>query len=226
MSDTDAPTSGTDDAQEPVGEPRPAAPSRERRTVPAGAFIIAVMVAMALGVLALVALTMGDGSGDDDGDREVRLAAGRFAEQFLSFEHDALDEWKDGVLALTTSGFAEEVEEVESGLRTLISESELDAVTQVTDIFVGEEERGSVDVVIIYDRDIRGGDTERSEADRYLQLSMVRIEGDWLVDNVLDIATAGGVDGPVEGPAEAPVEGDEAPASTASTTTPPTSEGG
>jgi hypothetical protein len=36
--------------------------------------------------------------------------------------------------------------EVESGLRTLIAESELDAVTQVTDIFLGEVDRGGVEV--------------------------------------------------------------------------------
>lgn len=182
------------------------APTRERRTVPAGAFVLAVMAAMALGILALVALTMG--SDDDDGTTEVRLAAGRFAERFLTFEHGELDEWKAEVLRLSTGGFASEVEDVESGLRRLIAESELDARTQVTDVFVGDVERGSVEVVVVYDRDIVGSSGARTEDDRYMQLSMVRIDGEWLVDNVIDIATAGrsGLPTPGSGAAEGPAD--------------------
>jgi len=162
-----------------------------RRTVPAGAFVVAVMVAVALGVLAVVALAGGsDGGAGDGGDTEVRLAAGRFTERFLSFEHDALDEWQQEVLALSTRGFAEEVEEVESSLRALIGEGELDASTQVTDVFVGEEERGAVSVVVVYDRTVTGSDVDRTETDRYAELALVRIDGEWLVDNVIDIASA------------------------------------
>lgn len=174
-------------------------PGRERRTVPAAAFVLAVMVAVTLGALAVAAVTFGDGfgdDGDDDDDRRIRLAAARFTETFLTFEHGALDEWKQDVLDLSTGGFANEVEEVESGLRRLISESDLDAATRVTDVFVGERERGAVDVVVIYDRDVRGSDGRRSETDRYLQLSMVHVEGEWLVDHVIDVVTAGGLPAP------------------------------
>lgn len=186
---------------------------RERRTVPVGAFAIAVVVAAALGMLAVAALVSGEGSGGAGGDeREVRLAAGRFSEQFLTFEHDELDAWKQDVLALATGGFAEEVEDVESGLRTLIAEGELDAVTQVTDIFVGEVERGAVEVVVVYDRELRGGGPARSESDRYLQLAMLRIDGQWLVDNVIDIASTGGTGGPVT-PGEADPDPSDPPTS-------------
>ncbi|HEU5082706.1 MAG TPA: hypothetical protein VFU14_05145 [Acidimicrobiales bacterium] len=207
----------TEDDQTPTADPRP------RRTVPAGAFVVALMVAMALGVLAVVALTMdGDGGGDGAADREIRLAAGRFAERFLTFEHDALDEWKDDVLDLSTGGFAEEVEDVESGLRSLIAESELDAVTQVTDIFVGEEERGGVEVVVVYDRDLTGGELARSETDRYVQLALLRIDGEWLVDNVVDIATSGDMGGGGAEPA-APAEGGDEPPEEPPTSSPTTS---
>ena len=192
---------------------RDPAPS-ERRMVPAGAFIIAVLVAGALAVLAVFALASSDGGNGGGEDQEVRLSAGRFAERFLTFEHDQLDAWKDDVLDLSTGGFAEEVEEVESGLRTLIAESELDAITQVTDIFVGEVERGGAEVVVVYDRELRGDGQGRTESDRYLQLAMVRIDGAWLVDNVLDIASAGDL-----GASVPPVE--EGP----DTSTPPTSAG-
>lgn len=209
-------------------EPTPAtAPTRPGRTVPAGAFVIAVMVAMALGVLAVVALAAGGDDGAGSSDREVRLAAGRFAERFLTFEHDAIDEWKDGVLALSTGGFAEEVEEVEAGLRTLIAESELDATGQVTDIFVGEEERGGVEVVVVYDRDLTGG-VDRTETDRYLQLAMLRIDGEWRVDNVLDIANRGDLteSGGTPGAATPGGAGEQPEVPATSTTVAPGTEGG
>lgn len=206
-------TDATDTEPTPVEAPAPT--PRERRTVPAGAFVIAVLVAGALAVLAAFALASGGTEDHRSEDQEVRLAAGRFAERFLTFDHDELDAWKQDVLELSTAGFAEEVEEVESGLRTLIAESELDAITQVTDIFVGEVERGAVEVVVVYDRELRGGGPGRSESDRYLQLAMIRIDGDWLVDNVLDIASAGDLGSSVPPTGDAP-----------DTSAPPPSEGG
>lgn len=186
------------------------------RTVPVGAFIAAVLVAGALGILAVVALAGGGGGGDDRAD-DARFAAGRFAERFLTFEHDALDDWKADVLSLSTGGFAGEVEDVEEGLRRLIGESELDAQTQVTEIFVGDVDSGTASVVVIYDRDVSGESGVRSETDRYMQLELNLVDGEWLVDNVLDIATAGGFDDPgrtatpdpttappADGPADAP----------------------
>lgn len=164
------------------------------RTVPVGAFIAAVLVAGALGILAVVALA--GGGNDDDAADDARFAAGRFAERFLTFDHDELDDWKADVLSLSTGGFAGEVEDVEEGLRRLIGESELDAQTQVTEIFVGDVDNGTASVVVIYDRDVTGGSGVRSETDRYMQLELNLVDGDWLVDNVLDISTAGGLGDP------------------------------
>ena len=168
------------------------------RTVPVGAFVAAVLVAGALGILAVVALA-GGGDGDDRAD-DARFAAGRFAERFLTFEHDALDDWKADVHSLATGGFAGEVEDVEDGLRRLIGESELDAQTQVTEIFVGDVDSGTASVVVIYDRDVSGESGVRSETDRYMQLELNLVDGEWLVDNVLDISTAGGLDDPARSP--------------------------
>ena len=156
------------------------------RTVPVGAFVAAVLVAGALGILAVVALATG--GGDDGGADDARFAAGRFGERFLTFEHDALDDWKADVLSLSTGGFAGEVEEVEEGLRRLIGESELDATTQVTEIFVGDVDSGTVSVVVIYDREVTGTSGTRSERDRYMQLEMNLVDGEWLVDNVIAVS--------------------------------------
>jgi hypothetical protein len=174
---------------------------RPGRSVPAVAFVAAVMVAAVLGILALVSLSVG-GSGEGDDSREARLAAGRFAERFLTFEHDEVDDWKADVLALSTGGFSEEVEDVEDGLRQVTGEAELVVEARVTDIFIGEIDRGAVEAVLIYDRDLRDAGGTRRETDRYMQLSMLQVDGEWLVDEVVDIATAGGLGGADPAPAE------------------------
>ena len=122
--------------------------------------------------------------------KTARLAAGRFSEKFLTFKHDGLDEWKADVLALSTGGFSNEVDTVEEGLRRLIDQAQLDATAQVTDIFMGEIDKGSVSVVVVYDRDLTGSSGSRTETDRYMQLSLLSVDGEWLVDNVIDIASA------------------------------------
>lgn len=199
-------------------EPAGTEPARGGRTVPAGALVIAIMVAAALGILAMVALAVDGGDGDGQAD-EARLAAGRFAERFLTFEQDAIDEWKAGVLALSTGGFSEEVDEVEEGLERLISEAELDATARVTEIFIGQVDDGQVSAVLLYDRELQGAAGSRSESDRYMQLRLLRVDGEWLVDDVLDIATA---DGSTATAPSAPESGDdegdgsEAPSTTSS----------
>lgn len=176
---------------QPVPDDRPearATPTGPPRTVPVGAFVIAVLVAAALGILAVVALSTSGGDADDD-LREARLAAGRFGERFLTFDHDELDRWKADVLSLSTGGFAEEVEEAEAALRRLVDETETDATAQVTDIFIGEIERGTVEVVLVYDREVRGA-SPRTETERYMQLTLIDVDGTWLVEDVVDIASA------------------------------------
>lgn len=189
-------------------QPEPAE-TRRRRTVPAAAFALVTVVAVALGVLAAVALA-GDGGGADDDDRDVRLAAGRFAEQFLTYDRSGFDAWRTGVLELSTGGFAEEFEEAQEALRVFFEEGGHDAVAQVTDVFVGEEDRGAVGAVVVYDREVVGGQDSFREADRYLQLSLLRIDGRWLVDDVIDVAStndAGGAGSPVAPPTTAAPDG-------------------
>lgn len=175
----------TDTATEPTGGPG--------RTVPAGAFVLAVMVAAALGILAVVALAMdGEGAGGSAGGSELddaRFAAARFAERFLTISEESLDTWRDEIEPLATAGFVDEVEDVEESLRRLVAEAELDAEGVVTDVYMGEIERGAVTAVVAYDRQVRSSSGPRSEAGYHMLMSLLRVDGQWLVDNVVDIGT-------------------------------------
>lgn len=156
-----------------------------RRTVPAGAFVVALMVAVACACLAVLALVLRPG-GDDEA-QDARLAAGRFTDAFLTIEYDALDEWKAGVLALSTVGFADELDAAESLIETLVVADQIDAVPEITAVFVGDEDRGSIQTVVRYDWTLTGSGGVRTQPDRYLELTLLRVEEQWLVDDVVDI---------------------------------------
>lgn len=194
----------------PDGPTTPDAPPR-RRTVPLGAFVLSVLVAGALAVLAVVALTVDDSDADRD-VREVRLAAAHFAERFLGFHHSRMDDWERDVRALVTGSFADQVDEVESDLRRLIADNEVEAAAQVRDTYVGQIDRGAVDVVVVYDRRVDGARGARTEKERYMQVTFLRVEGSWLVDDVVDIAVAGSA--PVPPSADAPGSADPRPTTT------------
>lgn len=216
---TEPTTTGAETASDDDGEPGSdldpgGAAAAADRTVPAGALVVAIMVAAALGILAIVALTVG-GSEDSEVD-SARLAAGRFGERFLTFDHDGIADWKAGVLSLSTGGFAAEVEDVEEGLERLVTEAELDVTARVTEIFMGQIDDGQVSAVLLYDRDLVSASETRSESDRYMQVRLLHVEGEWLVDDVLDIATATGTDSgspsaPAPGPAESTTTTGSAP---------------
>lgn len=164
--------------------------SSARRTVPVAAFAIAVIVAAALGVLAVIALSVGGGGdGADEQVDDVRFAAGRFAERLLSWEHDDFDDWLPSVLTLSTGSFAGEVREIESGLRTLAGEGRLDLEARVTDVYVGDVERGTASAVVTYNLEITDDEGTRIDRGRYVRIDLVEIEGQWLADDVIDILT-------------------------------------
>lgn len=221
MSDPEdgASTASDADATEPA-VPAPAeTPTRTRpagRTVPAGAFIIAIMLAMALGIVAVYSLATGS---DSDGDISAELqaaqeAAGRFGDRFLTIRYDDIDGWRTDVRALTTGGFAAEVDQVEASFREIMGSTEMVATAQVTDIFMGNLDRGSVSAVLLYDRNVASTEGTQTDSDRYMQVNLDLVDGVWLVDQVFDISTLGRV-GTADG-------GDPA----APTTSPPTTVGG
>lgn len=183
-------TEDSESADESMDSPGTRTPAR---TVPFGAFLAAVLVAAALGILAVVALSVGGESDAGNGDVEdARLAAGRFAERFLTFEHDNLDEWKKDVLALSTGGFAEEVESVESSLREMLGTEQISARSHVRDVFIGNVDNDSVTVVVLYDREVDDPDGDRVETNGYARLDMVRSESRWLVEQVVNLTNPGG----------------------------------
>lgn len=182
---------------------------QQARTVPLGAFVAALAVAAVAVVVAV--LSGGGGDGGED-TTEVRLAAGRFAERFLTFDAADIDTWVADVLAVSTGGFAEEFERARGeGILALIEELDMESAAQVRETFVGDVGGGEAEVMVEVSYTITGAAGPRPADQQFLLLNLVRVDGVWLVDNVTDIASGGGLAPAVPVPGEVPASTDPPP---------------
>lgn len=187
-----------------VGEER--AERREPRTVPAGLFVVAVLVAGLLGVLAVIALSV-DGDDGDDSTDSVRAVAGQYAERFLALDHADYDGWLEDMNSIGTAGFGESLGRNEAAIRTLLQETQVSWEGNAIDVFVSSGD-DSVGAVVLYDLRVTDADGTRTIPDQYLRLDLVRSTSGWLIERAVSITA--------DGSALAPGTSSGAPSSTTS----------
>lgn len=215
--DTDADVPDTDDVLASGETDGPRAPNRGRepRTVPAGLFVLAVLVAGVLGIFAIIALGVDD-SDDGTDAGPARTAAGDYAERFLALSHDSFDAWLEDMRSIGTAGFAESVGRRERELRTLLSENQVSWQGSAIDVFLTDESDGLVSAVVLYDLDVTDQEGTRVIPDQYLRVDLVEGRDGWLVERVLSITSD----------ASALVSGANPPPDTTPPATTPTTDAG
>lgn len=202
------------------------APTR-RRT---GRALVVVLALVALGaVTAALALWTSRADLQDDVDRrdEVASVAGRFAEALLSYDHEDLDASRREVRDLATSEFADEyVDAFDAGLGGQIESLEATSSATIREVFVSSSTGDTARAVVIADTEIESAAGSRATVGTYLDISLVRLDGRWQVDDVSSVANAGSRLAPVpgsdvdEGAEEADPDADDA-APTSTTTSAP-----
>jgi hypothetical protein len=171
--------------------------------------VAAIAAAIVLGVLA-AALAVLAARDDVASDTPARHTAGRFAEALLTVDHTDPEAGRDAVLELATGGFRAEYDEAFSqGIAELIVQTGASARAVAKDVFLSEIDGGSTEAVVVLDVERDGAAGPRTVRDLYLQLSLVRVDGTWLVSDVTDlnlgarVAPPAGDPGPF-GPEEPP----------------------
>lgn len=170
-------------ATDPVAEAPETAPRAGRRTVPLGAFVVAVLAAVAMALVAIVAAN----TEPSDDTRAARVAAGQFVERFLTFDSADLSTWSAEVRTRIIPSFEAEFAEFE---QEILSLAEAGGATsfrneaRVSELYVAEVERGTVAVVVQFDWQTTNAGVFR---DQYVQLLMVELDGSWLVSDVIDL---------------------------------------
>ena len=187
-----------DDAGDEAAESE-RAPSR-RRT---GRALAVVLALVALGaVVAAVSLWTSRADLQDDVDRrdEIASVAGRFAEALLSYDHEDLDASRSEVRDLATSEFADEyVDAFDAGLGGQIESLEATSSATIREVFVSSSTGDTARAVVIADTEIESDAGSRATVGTYLDISLVRLDGRWQVDDVSSVANAGSRLAPVPG---------------------------
>lgn len=180
----------TPDDHEAAEDPsRPAVGERSPKTVPVGVFVLAVVVAGILGVLAVVALMVSNEDVASDGQSGARAAAGDYAERFLALSYDDYDGWLQDMETIGTAGFAESIERREDELRTLMTQAQVTWQGTAVDVFATDGTDGIVSAVVLYDLTVTDPSGTRTIPDQYLRVDLVEGRDGWLVERVLSITS-------------------------------------
>jgi Mce-associated membrane protein len=175
-----------------VGAPAPVTRPDTPRAVPT--WLLAGLGVLAAGLVVATAWTWtrGDATGDDPSVRDAQVAAERAVVPVLSYDHESLETDQREAQALMTGGYREEYDK----LFTVLEENAPQTQTRVTASVVASgivrasEDR--VQVLVFVDRPT----TNKLHAEPVVYkdqvtVSMQRVDGDWLVDDLTTSPTQG-----------------------------------
>lgn len=163
-------------------------PARRRSTGLVAAVAAAVVFGLVAAVLAVLLLAQ-----EEDPSEEVRATAGGFGEVLVTYDHQDPDAHRAAVVERSTASFASEYEAAfEQGLGQLIVDLEASSQGFLKDVYVTEVDRGQALAIVVLDVESDGTAGPRRLFDVYVRLTMIEVDGEWLVDDVTDLSFGGG----------------------------------
>lgn len=199
-----------------AGRASTAPPRRRGRVVLALAVLVAI--AAVAGIAALWT-SRADLRREVDRRDEVAAVAGRFAEALLTYDHEDLVASRDAVTDLATDRFAAEYADAfDAGLGGQIESLEAVSSATVREVFVARSDGDTARAIVIADSEIVSSAGSRGAVGTYLDMTLVRLDGRWRVDDVTSVANAGSRLDPVPGSAADADDGEPAATSTSTTT--------
>jgi hypothetical protein len=130
----------------------------------------------------------------------VEQVASRFASAVLTYDYRDLDKTKKSVLALSTGKFQTDYEQNFGGLSALFTTTKGQSTATVKDVFVSGIQNNTATAIVVLDERGQGTSGERLNVDWYLRLSLVKVKGNWRVDDLINLNFAGQGASPVPGP--------------------------
>jgi hypothetical protein len=218
-SDTDAPTPEPTQTDEPPvveesapeeSAPEESAPEQqpeesEPKTYSRTAFRAAAALAVVFFVGTIVALVFAAQQHrqlqqSKDERAGVEQVASRFASAVLTYDYRDLDKTKQSVLALSAGKFRTDYEQNFGGLSALFTTTKGQSTATVKDVFVSAIQHDTATAIVVLDERGQGTSGQRLNVDWYLRLSLVKVKGDWRVDDLINLNFAGQGASPVPTP--------------------------
>lgn len=182
---------------------------------------LTAVVVVLLGVLAFTQSSrISDLEATADREAEISEVAGTFADALLTYDYRDLEAGADAVAAGATESFATEYRQAfDAGLGEQITALKATSAATINDVLISRSTGDTARVIVVADSEVRSDEGNQARVGSYIDLSMVRIDGRWLVDMVSSVANAATGAGPGEGGVE-----DVAPSTSTPATTEPTAE--
>jgi hypothetical protein len=125
----------------------------------------------------------------------VEQVASRFASAVLTYDYRDLDKTKNTVLALSTGKFRTDYEQNFPGLSALFTTTKGQSTATVMDVFVSAIAHDTATAIVVLDERAQGTSGQRLNVDWYVRVSLVRVQGQWRVDDLTNINQTGAVPG-------------------------------
>ena len=172
---------------------------------------MALLAVLALGSSLLAADATADRNREQRDRQEVEEVAGRLATALSTYDYRDFEATKRRVLMLSTGAFASEYERAVGALSSLIDQTKATSEATAGDVFVGDLGDGKASAIVVLEIRASGVGGPRVSVDNYVDLSLVKVEGEWKVDGVrnLNLGVAGG--GATAPPAAGPPPSTAAP---------------
>lgn len=170
------------------------------RTAPAAtaaagsALVLSVTLAVVFAVAAAILGVLLAQAGDDTEDAldDLRGAAGEFGEVLVSYDFHDPEAHRDAVLDRSTGSFRDEYDAAfEQGLGDLITELQATSEGHVKEVFLTEVQDDQALAVVVLDIVTEGAAGANPLYDVYIRLTLIQVDGTWLVDDVTDLSFGG-----------------------------------
>jgi Mce-associated membrane protein len=117
----------------------------------------------------------------------VEQVASRMTSALLTYDYRNLDKTKQAVLALATGKFRTDYDQNFGGLASLFTTTKGQSTATVKDVFVSGVDHDTATAIVVFDERTQGTSGQHLSVDLYLRLSLVKVKGQWRVDDVTNL---------------------------------------
>ena len=117
----------------------------------------------------------------------VEQVASRMTSALLTYDYRDLDKTKQAVLRLATGKFRTDYNQNFGGLASLFTTTKGQSTATVKDVFVSGIDHNTATAIVVFDERTQGTSGQHLNVDLYLRLSLVKVNGQWRVDDVTNL---------------------------------------